>query len=109
MRGRAVPKFQLSFGLTCPCGNCNPSNFYIYPMEGIRGDNTFGHIPNQYRLACCACHEEFTVKVEVRSLRDEIHEANKEKESKKADKKRGTRTKNKRREKKGDESESGDF
>ena len=67
------PKFNLSFGITCSCGNCNPAEFYVIPLEGLRGDNTFGFLDNQFRMVCQRCKTEFIAELKLRRFADETH------------------------------------
>ena len=64
------PKFTLSFSFSCICGNKIPSEFYTMPVEGLRGDNTFGFIDNRFRIVCKKCKEEFITELFVRRFSD---------------------------------------
>jgi hypothetical protein len=65
------PHFTISFNFTCEgCGNSEPRNFYIMPVEGIRKDNTFGFLDGKYRMVCQKCKEEFTTELTIRRFSD---------------------------------------
>lgn len=62
----ATPKFILSFGFSCRCGNRDPSGFYMMPAEVVRPDNSFGFSDHIYRLLCKGCKKEYQIQWNVK-------------------------------------------
>lgn len=62
------PKFVITFGFSCKCGNNHPADFYTMPAEVLKDDLSFGFSENIFRIVCKLCKAEYRVDTHVRRL-----------------------------------------